>query len=95
MLDGGGMSSTTFILSRFASIPRLLTMKPKNFPADTPKAHLADSTSCCTLSGSGTPRISELCGARLWLTLPTCHLYKPPWMFLFASGTSCSPASDK
>ena len=41
MLDCGGMSSTTFILSGFASIPRLLTMKPKNFPADTPKAHLA------------------------------------------------------
>ena len=41
MLDGGDMSRTTFILSGFASIPRLLTMKPKNFPADTPKAHLA------------------------------------------------------
>ena len=41
MLDGGGMSSTTFILSGFASIPRLLTMKPKNFSVDTPKAHLA------------------------------------------------------
>ena len=41
MLDGGGMSSTTFIFSGFASIPRLLTMKPKNFLADTPKAHLA------------------------------------------------------
>ena len=41
MLDGGGMSSTTFILSGFASIPRLLTMKPKNFSAHTPKAHLA------------------------------------------------------
>ena len=34
------MSSTTFILSGFASIPRLLTMKPKNFLAETPKAHL-------------------------------------------------------
>ena len=33
------MSSTTFILSEFA-IPRLLTMKPKNFPTETPKAHL-------------------------------------------------------
>ena len=41
MLDGGGMSSTAFILYEFASIPRLLTMKPKNFPADTPEAHLA------------------------------------------------------
>ena len=41
MLDGGGMSSTTFILSGFASISVLLTMKPKNFLADTPKAHLA------------------------------------------------------
>ena len=30
-----------FILSGFASIPRLLTIKPKNFPAKTPKAHLA------------------------------------------------------
>ena len=40
MFDDGDMSSTTFILSRFASIPRLLTMKPKNFPAETPKAHL-------------------------------------------------------
>ena len=35
MLDGGDMSSTTFILSGFASIPRLLIMKPRNFPADT------------------------------------------------------------
>ena len=41
MLDGGGMSSTTFILSGFASIPWLLTMKPKNFSANTQKAHLA------------------------------------------------------
>ena len=41
MFDGGGMSSTTFILSGFASIPRLLTIKSKNFPAETPKTHLA------------------------------------------------------
>ena len=41
MFDDDGMSSTTFILSGFASIPRLLTIKPKNFPAETPKAHLA------------------------------------------------------
>ena len=38
--DGDGMSSTAFILSRFASIPLWLTMKPINFPVDTPKAHL-------------------------------------------------------
>ena len=41
MFDGGGMSSTTFILSGFALIPRLLIIKPKNFLAETPKAHLA------------------------------------------------------
>ena len=41
MLEGDGMSSTTFILFGFTSIPRLLTMKPRNFPVDTPKAHLA------------------------------------------------------
>ena len=41
MLDGSSMSSTAFILSGLASIPRLLTMKHKNFSADTPKAHLA------------------------------------------------------
>ena len=40
MFDGGSISSTAFILSGFASIPRLLTIKPKNFPAETPKAHL-------------------------------------------------------
>ena len=34
------MSSTAFILSGFASIPWLLTMKHKNFPAETPKARL-------------------------------------------------------
>ena len=39
--DGGGMSSIAFILFGFASIPRWLTMKPRNFSADTPKAHLA------------------------------------------------------
>ena len=41
MPDDDGMSSTAFILSGFALIPQLLTMKPRNFPADTPKAHLA------------------------------------------------------
>ena len=41
MLDGDGMLSTAFILSRFASIPLLLNIKPKNFLAETPKAHLA------------------------------------------------------
>ena len=41
MTDGDGMSSTTFILSGFASIPRLLTLNPRNFLTDTPKAHLA------------------------------------------------------
>ena len=40
MFEGGSMSSTAFILSGFASIPRLLTIKPKNFPAETPKAQL-------------------------------------------------------
>ena len=37
--DGDGMSSTTIILFGFASIPRWLTMKPRNFPADTLKAY--------------------------------------------------------
>ena len=35
------MSSTALILSGFASITRLLTINPKNFPTETPKAHLA------------------------------------------------------
>ena len=34
------MSSTTFILYGFASIPRLLTIKPKNFSTEIQKAHL-------------------------------------------------------
>ena len=41
MFDGDDMSSTNFILSGFASIPRLLTIKLKNFPAETPQVHLA------------------------------------------------------
>ena len=41
MFEGGSMSSMAFILSGLASIPRLLTIKPKNFPAETSKAHLA------------------------------------------------------
>ena len=41
MLDGDDISSIAFILSGFVSIPRLLTIKPKNFPAETPKAHFA------------------------------------------------------
>ena len=94
MFDGGIMSSTAFILSGFASIPRLLTIKPKNFPAETPKAIWLDSTSCCILSGSGMPRTYEICGVRLWLTLATCHLCTLPWMLLFASGTSCLPTSS-
>ena len=41
LFEGGSISSTTFILYGFAYIPQLLTIKPKNFPAETPKAHLA------------------------------------------------------
>ena len=41
MFEGGSMSSTTFILSGFASILQLLTIKPKNFLAETPNTHLA------------------------------------------------------
>ena len=41
MLDGDDMSSKAFIFSGFASIPWLLTIKPKNFSAETPKEHLA------------------------------------------------------
>ena len=40
MFDEGSISSMTFILSGCASIPRLLSKKPKNFLAETPKAHL-------------------------------------------------------
>ena len=61
MFDGCGMSSTAFILSGFASISRLLTIKPKTFPTETPKAHLAG---CCTFSGYGMPRPDELYGAQ-------------------------------
>ena len=41
MFYRGNISSIAFILSGFASIPRLLTIKPKNFPVETLKAHLA------------------------------------------------------
>ena len=41
MFDGGNISSMAFILSGFASIPRFLTIKPKNFLTETLKAHLA------------------------------------------------------
>ena len=59
------MSSTTFILYGFASIPRLLTIKPKNFPMETPNAHLAGFNFCIiAFQGPGTPRLSGLCGAR-------------------------------
>ena len=34
------MSITAFILFGFAFIPRMLTIKLKNFPAETPKAYL-------------------------------------------------------
>ena len=63
MFDGDDMLSTAFILYGFTSIPRLLTIKPKNFSAETPKAHLVGSTSC-SLSGSGRPQPDELYGAR-------------------------------
>ena len=45
---GGFISSITWILSEFASILLCDTIKPKNFPDDTPKAPCWDSSSCCT-----------------------------------------------
>ena len=64
MFEGGSMSSTSFILSGFASIPRLLTIKPKNFSVETPKAPLAGFNFILYFSGPGMPRLSGLCGAR-------------------------------
>ena len=40
VFEGGCMSSMAFILSGFASIPWMLTIKPKNFPTETLKAYL-------------------------------------------------------
>ena len=65
MFDGDGMSSKAFILSWFASIPRLLTIKPKNFSVETPKAHLARlNFMLYTLSGYEMPQPDELYGDR-------------------------------
>ena len=83
------MSSTAFILSGFTSIPRWLT-DPGIFRLILRRHTWLDSVSCCNFSGSRTPWIDELCGARLWWILPTCHLCTPPWLFLSASGTSYS-----
>ena len=58
------MSSTTFILSEFAFIPWLLTIKPKNFSAETPKHIWLGLTSYCSFSGPRTPQLGGLCGAR-------------------------------
>ena len=64
------MSSTTFILFGFAFIPRLLTIKPKNFLTETPKAHLAGFNFILySLSGPGMPWLGGLCGARPRTTL--------------------------
>ena len=57
------MSSAAFILSGFASIPWLLTMKPKNFPAETPRHTWLDLASCYSSSGLGTTQIDGLRGA--------------------------------
>ena len=51
------MSSTTLIFSRFASILRLLSMKPKNFLAETLKDTWLGLTSSCSPSGPRTPRL--------------------------------------
>ena len=58
------MFSTTFILSGFASIPRLLTMKPKNFPAETPKAHLVRFNFMYSFSELKTTQLGGLRGAQ-------------------------------
>ena len=57
------MSSRTSILFGFASIPRLLTMKPKNFPTETPNAHLVGFT-CYSSSGPGMTQLGGLRRAR-------------------------------
>ena len=64
------MYSTALILSRFASIPQLLTMKPKNFPAKTPKAHLVEFV-------TPPPPPGQLMGARHYVELGLFNLYLP------------------
>ena len=78
MFDGGGMSSIAFILYGFASIPLLLTIKPKNFLAETPKTHLAEFNFIFSFLGSRTPQLDALCEARISLILLAYRLYTPP-----------------
>ena len=64
MFEDCSMSSMVFILSGFTSIPRLLTIKPKNFLAETRRRIWLGLTSYCSSSGLETPRLGGLCGAR-------------------------------
>ena len=58
------MPRTIFILSGFASIPLLLTMKPKNFPTETPMHTSLGLTSCYSFSTPETTQLGGLRGAR-------------------------------
>ena len=57
------MLSTTFILSVFASILRLLTMKPKTSLRRLQKHAWLGLTSSCSPSGPGTIQLGGLRGA--------------------------------
>ncbi|GFS40748.1 hypothetical protein Acr_00g0070290 [Actinidia rufa] len=54
---GDSISSIALIFSGFTSIPVLLTRNPRNFPAETPKAHLARF--CIILYLLKTPNVSS------------------------------------
>ena len=89
------MSIVDFIFFGFATIPRLLSMKPKNFPAETPKAHLVGFNSSCSLSRPGTIQLGFAHVAQPLLTSPTCRLCILPRMLQSISGAFCFQTFDR
>ena len=81
---GEVMSSIAFTFFGFASIPHWETMKPRNFPDETPKTHLAWLSFILYLLK--VPNVSWRL-SRWVFALQACHPHRPPYSYLFACWT--------
>ena len=92
---GAGECKMALSCAGFASILLCVTIKPRNLPALTPKAHLRDLVSYHILRGGRKLVGDELHDPGAVWTLPAYHQYKLPWWFQVRVETFSLPTSDR
>ncbi|WZZ61287.1 hypothetical protein YC2023_061394 [Brassica napus] len=91
---GEGMEWIALIWSGLASMPRWVTIYPRNFPELTPNEHLAGLSFMLYLQRVEKPVVGARYGLPPLEISLAYHRCRPPWFLLFGLRTSYLPPFD-